>query len=134
MSEAKVNHNKWKPFDGATLTATGGATDTRTSEWWDVSGWTDKRISYQSDGANPDFDIDMHISAMGAYELNAITASTEHYEAVTIVEAHGAQIVASKDADDIDELQHPFASMRVYIENDSSTAITEFDVWVEGWS
>jgi hypothetical protein len=133
MSEAKVNHNKWKPFDELALAATGTGDDA-TSEWWDCSGWTDKRVSWESDGANPDFDIDMHISALGAYELNNITATTEHYEVINIVTAHGANIVASKDAEDIDELQRPFASVRFFANNDSATAIDPLNAWFEGWS
>jgi hypothetical protein len=135
MSIQKVNHNVWQPFVATTLTAAGGATESRTSEWWDVGGWTDKRISWQMDGANTDFDIDIHISPKGYYELNnEATVDTEDYEVVSVVEAHGAQILASKDAQDIDELQRPFRSVRVYIENDSATAVTDFDVWFEGWS
>ena len=133
MSEAKVNHNKWQPFVAKALAAT-GAGDDSTSEWWDCSGWTDKRVSWEVDGANTDFDITMHISALGAYELNALTATTEHYEAITIVTAHAAQIVASKDGQDVDELQRPFASVRFFINNDSATAITAANVWFEGWS
>ena len=122
MSIQKVNHNVWQPIVAQALDATTGEA---TSEWWDVGGWTDKRISWESDGANPDIDIDIHISPKGYYELRALadaaTISTEDYESVNIVTAHGAQILASKDADDVDELQRPIRSMRVVIGNDSAT-------------
>ena len=134
MSIQKVNHNVWKAIDAQALDATGGSAPSATSEWWDVNGWTDKRISYEVDGANTDFDIKMHISPVGYYELNDKTATTEEYEVVDIVTAHGAQILASIDADDVDELQRPIRSMRIYIDNDSATAITAANVWLEGWS
>ena len=133
MANQKVNHNVWKPFDAATLAAT-GAGDDSTSEWWDVNGWTDKKVSFESDGANPDFDIVVHISPEHYYELNNKTADTEVYEAVTIVEAHGANILASVDAADVDELQRPWRSCRFFVNNDSATAITALNVWLEGWS
>ena len=137
MSIQKVNHNVWKPFTDQALAAV-GAGDNATSVWYDVNGWTDKRLSYEVDGANTDFDIEMHISPMGYYELRELTAaatlSTEHYEVVSIVEAHGAQILASVDADDVDELQRPFRSCRFVISNDSATAITSSNMWMEGWS
>jgi hypothetical protein len=137
MSEAKVNHNKYHVFVDTALAAVGTG-DNATSRWIDVSGSTDKRVSFETDGANPDFDIEIEISPLGQYELTAMTAastlSTEHYESVNIVTAHGAQILASIDAEDIDELQRPFASCRFVISNDSSTAITAANVYLETWS
>jgi hypothetical protein len=138
MSEAKVNHNKYQFFVDQALDVVGGSSSTtdpnETSIWVDTSGWTDKKISYESDGANPDFDIIMHISPYGAYELNNMTATTDHYEVINIVTAHGAQILVSVDAEDIDELQHPVASTRFYVDNDSATAISAFNLILEGWS
>ncbi len=138
MSIQKVNHSVWRAIDAQALDATGGSAPSKTSLWYDVSGWTDKRISYVATGASTDFDIIMHISPYGYYELRELvtagTDSTKYYEAVTIVTAHGAQIMASKDADDVDELQRPIRSMRIYVDNDSAVAITAFNVWIEGWS
>ena len=137
MSIQKVNHNVWRPFVDQALAAV-GAGDNATSVWYDVNGWTDTRISFEVDGANTDFDIEIEISPMGYYELRELTTastlSTEHYESVNIVTAHGAQILASVDADDVDELQRPFRSCRFVISNDSATAITSSNMWMEGWS
>ena len=133
MSIQKVNHNVVKLISAQALAAV-GAGDNATSEWVDINGWTDKRVSFEADGTNTDFDIDMDISPQHYYELNNKTATTEDYEVISIVEAHGAQILASIDASDVDELQRPIRSCRVTISNDSATAITASNVWIEGWS
>lgn len=134
MSQQKVNHNVWHAIVDQALTAAGGAAPNVTSEWWDVNGWTDKCISFEADGANTDYDVIIHVSPKGYYELNNSTPTTDDYVAITIVEAHGDQILTRKDSSDVDDLQRPFRSMRVYIDNDSATAITASNVWVEGWS
>jgi len=142
MSVHKVNHNVIRPWNGTegALTVSGGATPTKTSEWFDCNGWTDKRVSWEIDsGGTIDANITMHISPIGAYELNALVAAgtdtTDQYEAVTIVDAHTAAIMASIDAEDVDELQRPFRSVRFVIDNDQAAeAITGFTVWFEGWS
>ena len=133
MSIQKVNHNVIKLISAQALAAV-GAGDNATSEWVDINGWTDKRVSFEADGANTDFDIDMDISPQHYYELNNKTATTEDYEVISIVEGHGAEILASIDASDVDELQRPIRSCRVTISNDSATAITASNVWIEGWS
>jgi hypothetical protein len=136
MSQQKVNHNVWQAFVDEALAAV-GAGDNATSEWWDVNGWTDKRVSWEVDSAGAiDFDMEMHISPKGYYELNALgsTVTTDDYEVVALVTAHTAAIVASVDSSDIDDLQRPFRSMRIKISNDSAAAVTGSNVWVEGWS
>ena len=133
MSIQKVNHNVIKLISAQALAAV-GAGDNATSEWVDINGWTDKRVSFEADGTNTDFDIDMDISPQHYYELNNKTATTEDYEVISIVEGHGAEILASIDASDVDELQRPIRSCRVTISNDSATAITASNVWIEGWS
>ena len=134
MSIQKVNHNVWKAFVDQALAAV-GAGDNATSEWWDVNGWTDKRVSWEVDSAGTiDFDMEMHISPQGYYELNNKTASTEDYEVVALVTAHTAAILASVDSSDIDELQQPIRSMRIKISNDQAEPVTASNVWVEGWS
>ena len=135
MSQAKVNHPVIKPFDGQALTVVTDPAATATSEWLDCNGWTDKRVSWEVDSEGAiDVDIIMHISPHGYYELNNKTATTDDYEAVTLVTAHTAAIMASVDADDIDELQRPFRSARFVIDNDSATAVGAMTVLFEGWS
>ena len=134
MSIHRVNPNVIKVFDGEELDAAGGAAPNVTSKWFDVGGWTDKRVSVQVDGANTDYDVIMHISPQHYYELNNKTATTDDYEAVTLLTANNVQTLTSVDAEDIDELQRPFRSVRFYVDNDSATAVTELDLWVEGWS
>ena len=133
MSIQKVNHNVIKPISAQALAAV-GAGDNATSEWIDVNGWTDKRVSFEVDGAATDYDIVMDISPQHYYELNNKTATTEDYEVIAIVTAFGTQLLGSIDSDDVDELQRPFRSCRVTISNDSATAITASNVWIEGWS
>ena len=134
MSTTKVNPNVWHAIVDQALDATGGTAPSKTSEWFDVGSWTDKSIWYEADGANTDYDVIIHLSPKDYYSLNQITASTEDYVAVTIVTAHADQILTLKTGDDEDKLQRPFMSMRVYIDNDSATAITASNVWVMGWS
>ena len=136
MSVQKVNHNVWRPWSGTEGSLAGvGAGDNKTSDWYDVSGWTDKRISWEVDSAGTiDFDMEMHISPQGYYELNNKTCTTDDYEAVALVTAHTAAILASVDANDVDELQRPIRSMRLVISNDQAQAVTGTSVWVEGWS
>lgn len=134
MSIQKVNHNVWRPFVDTALAGVGTG-DNSTSEWWDVNGWTDKRCSWEVDSAGTiDFDMEIHISPQGYYELNDKTVTTDDYEVVAIVTAHTAAILASVDADDVDELQRPFRSCRFVISNDQAQAITGTNVWFEGWS
>ena len=138
MSIQKVNHNKWLPFVDQALAAVGTG-DNATSEWWDTGGWTDKRVSWEvNSGGVIDFDMEMHISPKGYFELRALadagTISTDDYEVIAIVTAHTAAILASRDADDIDELQRPVASTRFVISNDQAQAITGTNVYFEGWS
>ena len=134
MSIQKVNHNVIRPFTDQALAAV-GVGDNATSEWLDVSGLTDKKVSWEIDSAGAiDVDIIAHVSPLGAYELNHKTASTEDYVAVTIVEAHVAAIMVSVDASDVDDLQRPFRSVRFNISNDSAAAVTGMSLWIEGWS
>ena len=144
MSIAKVNHNVFQPWtgtDGALATAGAGVLDAdlKRSEWLDTNGWTDKLIAWEVDSAGTiDFDVNIHVSSQGYYELNAKTAdatlSTDDYKAVTIVNAHTAAVYVSKDSDDIPELGKPIRSLRVEINNDQAEVVTGCQVWVEGWS
>jgi hypothetical protein len=138
MAGDKVNHNVWKPFDGTAgaLTVSGGATPTKTSEWYDTNGWTDKVVSFEVDsGGTIDTDVIMHVSPQHYYELNNKTCTTDDYVAVTIVEANTSGIMVIKDATDVDDLQRPHRSTRFVIDNDQAAeAVTGFTVYLEGWS
>jgi hypothetical protein len=137
MAVGKVNHNVFKVWSGTggAMTAAGGAAPTLTSDWLDCSGWTDKRVSFEQDNAGtPDLDVFIQISPQGHYELNNKTVTTDDYEQVTLASAHSGVILASVDAEDVDELQRPFRSARFVVDNDSATAVTEFNLWFEGWS
>jgi hypothetical protein len=138
MSIQKVNHNVWKPFDGTAgaLTVAAGATPTKTSEWYDTNGWTDKVVSFQvTGGATIDTDVIVHMSPQHYYELNNKTCTTADYQAVAISTANTVATLVRVDAADVDDLQRPCRSMRVVIDNDEAThAVTHFTVHVEGWS
>ena len=137
MSNAKVNHPIWMPWSGTEgALAKVGTGDTKTSEWFDTSGWTDKVVSFEIDSAGTiDANLTMHVSNQGYYELNHKTCTTDDYVAIAIVDAHTAAILVRKDASDIDDLQRPMRSTRFVIENDQATdAITGFTVTLEGWS
>ena len=144
MSVAKVNHNVFQPWtgtDGSLATAGAGVLDAdlKRSEWLDTNGWTDKKIAWEVDSDGTiDFDVNMHVSSQGYYELNAKTAdstlSTDDYVAVEIVNAHTAAVYTYKDGDDVDDLQRPIRSMRIEINNDQAEAVTGCQLWVEGLS
>ena len=121
-----------KAIDGLSMTAAGGATESRTSLWFDTSGWAEMAVAWEIDGANTDVDVIIHISSQGEYELNNKTATTDDYVAVTLATAHGDQVYTRKDGEDEDALTRPMRSCRVYVENDSGTAVTSMTVWLEG--
>jgi hypothetical protein len=144
MSVQKVNHSVFQPWtgtDGSLETAGAGVLDAdlKRSEWLDTNGWTDKLIAWNVEsGGTVDFDINIHVSSQGYYELNAKTAastlSTDDYKAIEIVNAHTGTVYASVDSDDIEALGKPIRSLRVEINNDQAQAVTGCQVWVEGWS
>ena len=139
MSSSHIAQNVVRPWTGTdgNLAAAGDADgeDIRTSEWFDTSGWTDRVVSFELDsGGTIDFNVTMHISSQGAYELNNKTCTTEDYVAVTIVNAHTAAVYVRYDSDDIDELKIPVRSTRFIIENDQAELVTGVSLWFEGWS
>ena len=133
MSE-KIYHNVFKPFDGTSVAKS--TTDSTTCEWLDVSGWTDKKISWELDSSGSiDVDIDMLVSPKGYYELNnEATVDTEDYETVNIVTAHTAAVMVSKDANDVPELGTPIRSAKFTVDNDDASDAVSVTLWVEGWS
>ena len=144
MSSQNVNHNVWKPWSGAGTgdvgdLATAGAgvegADLKTSAWYDTSGWTDRVIGLQVGSAGTiDFDLIMHISSQGAYELNNKTATTADYVAVSIVDALTTGVYTRYDSDDIDELKIPVRSTRFVINNDQAAVVSGTSLTLEGWS
>ena len=148
MGSLGVSHNVYKPWSGALSGSTGALAtagagvldaDLKRSPWYDVSGWTDKVIAWEVDsGGTIDFDLSIHISSRGAYELNALTAAgtltTDDYVALAIVDAHTTAVYTKVDGEDFDELQRPMRSLRVEINNDQAAVVTGCEVWVEGWS
>lgn len=132
-----IFHNVVKPWTGTdgALTAAGGATETRTSEWFGTEGWTDRVVAWEVDSAGTiDFNVTMHISSQDAYALNNKTCTTEDYVAVTIVDAHTTAVYTRKDSDDVAELKIPVRSTRFVIENDQAEPVTGVTLWFEGWS
>jgi len=128
-----IQHPVYKLHNAVALTAAGGATESATSVWIDVGGWSDKCITVEQDNAGtPDLDVILHMSEQDAYTLNNKTCTTEDYEAVTIVGALAGTTLTYYDSQDVDELQRTFRSARVYIENDSATAITAVTVTMGG--
>jgi hypothetical protein len=137
MSDKRVNHPKVQLFTDQALDATGGTAPSATSAWYDTSGWTDKRVSWEVDsGGAIDIDIKMHISPLHYQVLTDLGTSvtTDEYESVDVVTTHTAAIMASIDSADVDELRRPYASTRFYVDNDSAAAVTAFNLWLEGWS
>lgn len=139
MANSKIFHpifQPWSGTDGALTVASVTATATRTSEWFDISGWTDKVISWEIDGADasPDLGIVAHISSQGAYELNNKTATTDDYVAVTIAANHTDGVYTRKDATDFDDLQRPIRSIRFVITNNIEEVVTGITLSIEGWS
>jgi len=127
------------PADATGALATAGAgvegADLKTSKWIDTSGWTDRVIAFQVDSAGTiDFDVIMHISSQGAYELNNKTCTTADYVAVSIVDAHTTGVYTRYDSDDIDELKIPVRSTRIVINNDQAAVTTGVTLTLEGWS
>jgi hypothetical protein len=140
MAVDKIFHNviqPWTGTDGALATAGAGVegADLKTSEWFDVTGWTNKVIAFEVDSDGTiDFNVWMDVSSRGAYELNNTTATTEDYVRLTIVEAHTAAVYIRKDFTDLDDLDRPVRSLRIIIENDEAEPVTGVNLWIEGVS
>lgn len=137
MAINRVEHPTYQPWTGTdgALAAAGdaGGADILTSEWFDVSGWTDKVIAWEVDSEGTiDFNVTAHLSSQGAYELNNKTCTTEDYVAVTIVDATTTAVYTRKDSSDVDDLQRPIRSMRIVIENDQAEPVTGVNLWLEG--
>ena len=142
MAVQKVNHNVWKAIDALNVvkaTSASLAAGTNVSEWWDVSGWTDKAITLEctvTDGSGSiDINVDAYVSPKGYYELNnEATVNTEDYQVVQIVDNHTAATLTRFDSADIDDLQRPIRSMLIALDNGDASDACTVNVWVEGWS
>ena len=139
MSSLNTSHPSWMPWSGTAgaLAAAGdeGGGDIKTSEWFDVSGWREKVVSYEVDsGGTIDFNLTMHVSNQGYYELNNKTCTTDDYVSIAIVDAHTAAILVRVDGSDLDDLTRPIRSVRFVIENDQAQVVTGCSVTIEGLS
>jgi len=136
MSIQKVNGPVWKPFAAQNILQTVQGT---TSEWHDVSGWTDKTIwvnATVTDGSGSiDINVDMLQSPKDAYTLNnEATVDTQDYLLVQIVDGLTSGILTKYDSDDVDDLKHPCQSLAFVVDNDDATDPVTITIWVEGWS
>ncbi len=131
MSDCKIFHNVIKPIESESIAKSSDTTTT----WLDVGGWVDKVIAVDADSSGTiNLDVTLHVSSQGAYELNNKTATTEDYEAVSIVTGHSSADYTRFDSDDVSDLNKPMRSVRVLAENKDSSDATTLNLWVEGWS
>jgi hypothetical protein len=134
MTQQKVNHSVWKPFDAQSIAKSTAGT---TSEWWDINGWTDKVVTVEVTPAagSPDINVDILLSPKGYYELNnEATVDTEDYQLVQIVDNLTAATMTRYDSSDVDDLQRPARSAAIVVDNDNASNACTVNVWVEGWS
>ena len=131
MSNQKVNHSVWHALVAESI----GTTANTTSEWWDTNGWTDKVVTLEvTDAGTADINVTMQVSPLGYYELNNLTADTNDYASVSIVDAHAGEVLIRYDSSDVDDLQRPIRSTRFFVENDEASTASTVNVWLEGWS
>jgi hypothetical protein len=107
-----------------------------TSEWYDISGWIECKLTVDMDSAGAaDFSVVAQFSPKGYYELNQLTAwTTDDYEAVTLLANSTTKTLQTVDSDDIDELRRPSRSVRLVATENNVAAITDFKAWFQGWS
>ena len=136
MSIQKVNHNVWKAFNDQSVAKASGSA---TSEWWDVSGWTDKAITYEADVTDGSGSLSltytMDVSPKGYYELNnAASVTTDDYSTVSIASAASTAVAVRVDSSDVDDLQRPMRSVRFKVVNADASDAATVNLWLEGWS
>lgn len=124
-------HNVYIAVNGEALAGSNG---TITSEWFDTSHWDEMAVAWEADDSQSlDYDISLHVSSQGYYELNNKTATTEDYSTVAVVANSTAKVYTRKDGSDVDDFLRPLRSARVYVYNNSNAA-DSVTVWLEGWS
>ena len=131
MSVQKVNHPVWHALSDKEI----ATTSSYTSEWHDTNGWTDKQVVLEiDDSGTVDVNVTLHVSPKGYYELNNLTATTDDYYSVSIVDAHTGKVMIKYDSDDVAQLGKPMRSVRFFVENDEGSTASTVNCWLEGWS
>ena len=132
MSVQKVNHNVLKPWVAQSIAAASGS---HTTEWLDVNGWTDKVFSYDVNSSGSiALTVTADISSQHYYELNNKTVTTNDYETVTLVAAGTGAIYDRVDAEDLDDMQRPWRSVRFKGVNADASDASVVTAQIEGWS
>ena len=112
----RIQTNVVSLLDDASIAANA----TSTTEWWDTSGWQNKKIVWECDSTgSPSITITAQVSPLGYYELNNLTASTEHYYTATIASAVTSKVMVEYDEDDVAEIGKSWRSVRFTVNNAS---------------
>lgn len=115
------------------LMTDGGAVDSYTSEWFPCDGHEDRVISIDADSTGtPDVNIFIQFSGQNYYDLNNKTATTEDYQQIAVKDAHAATTYTRYDSSDVDDLQRPARSFRIYAAVDTGSDPTSATIWYEG--
>ena len=136
MSIQKVNGPVFRLFIDQALDAVGGTAPTVRSDWVDLNGWTDKVVTFEIDSEGAiDVDLKLEVSPKDYAALQALGSSvtTDDYSSVDLVTTHTGAVMYRVDSSDVDDLQRPMTSARLYADNDSATACT-INAWLQGWS
>lgn len=130
MSFKKVNHSVQLAFD-----ETVAASDNSTGDWIDVNGQVDKTFSVDlDDTGTADVTIEMHVSPFGYYELNNMTATTEHYEAIQVVANLATETLVRYTKEDLADIDESYYSIRFKVTNNDQTTGTAVKIYVDGKS
>ena len=112
----RIQSNVVNLLDNASISANA----TSTTEWWDTSGWQNKKVIWECDSTGtPSITITAQISPLGYYEMNNLTASTEYYYSATIASSVTSKVMVEYDEDDVPELGKAWRSVRFTVANAS---------------
>ena len=104
------------------LMTDGGAVDSYTGPWMPCEGHDDRVIGIDADSTGtPDVNIFIQFSPQHYYELNNKTATTEDYQQIAVKDAHAAKTYTRYDSSDVDDLQRPARSYRIYAAVDTGS-------------